>query len=217
MPTTSDLTSRQRAGLVIAIIAGEIALNPLNRDFRIWLRDRVVGGVPFWLDHLGFMMTLLVVVWGLVGFLVLGPGGLFLGKPERPKEAWWMGAATGLLLTGVVAGAIATLGPLVIAWHPDYPVMLANFISNWYEEFVFRGVILALLLHALGDRPAWIATTISALLFLQGHLTYPPALLAAVFVGGYLWAWMTIRYRSLWPAWLSHTVADTISDAIFKA
>ena len=45
----------------------------------------------------------------------------------------------------------------------------------------------------------------------------PPALLAAVFIGGYLWAWMTIRYQSLWPAWLSHTVADTISDAIFKA
>jgi len=35
-------------------------------------------------------------------------------------------------------------------------------------------------------------------------------------VAGVTWAWMTIRYRSLWPAWVSHTVADTIVDALFK-
>jgi membrane protease YdiL (CAAX protease family) len=35
-------------------------------------------------------------------------------------------------------------------------------------------------------------------------------------VGGVLWAWMTLRYRSLWPAWLSHTVMDAIGDSLFK-
>ena len=29
--------------------------------------------------------------------------------------------------------------------------------------------------------------------------------------------WLTIRYQSLWPAWISHTVADTIVDSLFKA
>ncbi|HET7040926.1 MAG TPA: CPBP family intramembrane glutamic endopeptidase [Gemmatimonadales bacterium] len=216
MLPTSNLSTRERIGLVIAIVALQVGLSPLNLHFRVWLRDTVVGGAPFWADHLLFMMTLMVVVWAVIGYLILGRDGLFLGRPERPREAWWMGIVTGFILTAVVAGAVAILGPLVIEWHPNYPVMFANFVSNWYEEFVFRGVILALLLRALGNRPPWIAATISTLLFLQGHLTYPPVLLAAVFIGGYLWAWMTIRYRSLWPAWLSHTVADTIADALIK-
>src|SRR5689334_22303267 len=94
-----NLRSRDRAGLIIAIVALSIALNPLNRDFRIWLRDTVVGGAPFWADHLFFMVTLMVVVWGLIGYLILGPSGLSLGKPERPKEAWLAGLLSGLGLT----------------------------------------------------------------------------------------------------------------------
>ena len=92
----------------------------------------------------------------------------------------------------------------------------ANFVSNFYEEFIFRGAILGLLVKVMGREHAWGATIISALLFCQGHLQYPPALLATVFVAGVTWAWMTVRYRSLWPAWLSHTLADTIIDSLFK-
>lgn len=217
MHSPATLTPRQRTGLVIAIVALEAGLNPLNRLFRIWLRDTVVGGVPYWADHVFFMMTLLVVVWGAIGFLLLTPRTLFLGRPERAKEAWWVGGLSGVGLTALVGAAIATLGPLVVEWHPDYPVMFANFLSNFYEEFVFRGALLGSLLVVLGEQRRWIAAVVSSLLFCQGHLQYPPALLAAVFIGGLLWAWMTIRYRSLWPAWFSHTVADTISDAIFKA
>jgi hypothetical protein len=68
MLPSSSLRSRERAGLVIAIVALAVALNPLNRQMRIWLRDEVVKGVPYWLDHLLFMVTLMVVVWGLIGF-----------------------------------------------------------------------------------------------------------------------------------------------------
>lgn len=62
LPTLS-LRPRERAGLVIAIIALAVALNPLNRQMRIWLRDEVVGGVPFWLDHLLFMVTLMSLAY----------------------------------------------------------------------------------------------------------------------------------------------------------
>jgi membrane protease YdiL (CAAX protease family) len=216
MLTTSPLNHRQRAGLTIAIAALAVALNPLNRTFRIWLRDTIVGGAPFWADHVFFMMTLMVVVWGTIGLLLLGPGGLFLGRPERPREGWLTGIGSGLGLTALVGAGIATLGPLMVEWHPNYPVMFANFASNFYEEFVFRGAILGFLALVLGDRHRWTATIISALLFCQGHLQYPPVLLAVVFTAGVAWAWMTLRYRSLWPAWVSHTVADTIADAIFK-
>lgn len=210
------LRSRERTGLVIAIVALSIALNPLNLQMRVWLRDDVVKGVPYWLDHLLFMLTLKVVVWGLIGLLVLGPRGIALGKPERPKEAWIAGFVSGLGLTALVMAALAALGALVFEPHPNWPLMLANFVSNFYEEFIFRGAILGLLLYVMGRERSWLAAIISAVLFCQGHLQYPPLLLSTVFVAGVVWAWMTIRYRSLWPAWVSHTVADTIVDALFK-
>ena len=211
-----NLRSRERVGLVIAIVALAVALNPLNRQFRIWLRDDVVGGVPYWADHLFFMVTLMVVVWGAIGLLLLGPRGMSLALPERAKEAWIVGVASGLGLTALVLGVVAALGALVLQPHPDWPVTFANFVSNFYEEFIFRGAILGLLVKVMGREHAWGATIISALLFCQGHLQYPPALLATVFVAGVTWAWMTVRYRSLWPAWLSHTLADTIIDSLFK-
>jgi hypothetical protein len=218
MPDSLNLRSRERAGLVIAIVALAIAINPLNRQVRIWLRDVVVGGgVPFWLDHLLFMVTLMVVVWGLIGFLLLGPRGLSLGKPERPREAWLAGLVSGLGLTALVMAALASLGTLVFEPHPNWPVLFANFVSNFYEEFIFRGAILGLLLAVMGRQRPWPAALISAVLFCQGHLQYPRALLATVLVAGFVWAWMTIRYRSLWPAWVSHTLADTIIDNLFKS
>ena len=216
MLPAQSLRPRERAGLVIAIVALAIALNPLNLRVRVWLRDEVVKGVPFWLDHLLFMVTLMVVVWGLIGFLILGWRGLALGKPERPTEAWLIGVISGLGLTALVMGALAALGALVYEPHPNWPVMLANFVSNFYEEFIFRGAILGLLLAVLGRERRWPAALVSAALFCQGHLHYPPLLIATVFVAGVTWAWMTIRYRSLWPAWVSHTLADTIVDALFK-
>src|SRR5262245_56772614 len=210
------LSNRERAGLLIAIVALAIALNPLNLRFRIWLRDDVVKGVPYWLDHLLFMVTLMVVVWGLIGFLLLGWRGLALGSPERPREAWLAGLGSGLGLTVLVLSVIAALGPHTRLPHPDWPVLFANFVSNFYEEFIFRGAILGLLLKVLGTKGKWPAALISAVLFCQGHLQYPPALLATVFVAGLVWAWLRIRYRSLWPAWLSHTLADTLIDGLFK-
>ena len=216
MQPSLPLRSRERAGLVIAIVALAIALNPLNLQVRVWLRDEVVKGVPFWLDHLLFMVTLMVVVWGLIGLLILGPRGMALGRPDRPREAWVAGLISGLGLSALVVAVLAALGPVALDPHPNWPVLFANFVSNFYEEFIYRGAILGLLLNVLDRQRAWPAALISAVLFCQGHLHYPPALVATVFVAGLAWAWMTIRYRSLWPAWVSHTLADTIVDNLFR-
>jgi membrane protease YdiL (CAAX protease family) len=217
MLTTSNWRPRERVGLVLAISALAITLNSANYHFRIWLRDTVAGGAPFWADHLFFMVILMVAVWGVIGLLLLGPRGMSLGLPERPKEAWWAGILSGLGLTALVMGVMAALGALVFEPHPNWPVLFANFVSNFYEEFIFRGAILGFLLQVLDGRGKWTAAVISAALFCQGHLHYPPAMVATVFVAGLVWAWLTIRYQSLWPAWLSHTLADTILDNLFKS
>jgi membrane protease YdiL (CAAX protease family) len=217
MQSPSDLRPRERAGLVIAITVLALTLDPVNLAVRVWLRDTVIGGAPYWADHLFFMATLKMVVWGAIGWLLLGPDGLALGRPERPKEAWLVGLLSGLGLTALVIGVFAAMGALVYEPHPNYPVMFANFVSNFYEEFIFRGVILGLLLKVMGRERAWPAMVLSALLFCQGHRQYPPLLLASVFIAGLLWGWLTVRYKSLWPAWASHTLLDTIVDALFKA
>src|SRR5262245_28827818 len=185
MLTPLHLRARERAGLMIAIGALAIALNPLNRQFGVWLRDEVVKGVPFWLDHLLFMVTLMVVVWGLIGFLILGQRGLALGPPQRPREAWLAGLVSGFGLTALVVAVLATFGPVVMEPHPNWPVLFANFVSNFYEEFIYRGVILGLLLLVLDRQYTWLAALISAVLFCQGHMHYPAPLIAVVFVGGF--------------------------------
>ena len=217
MPDTTGLSTRQRAGLVIAIVALGVALNPLNRQFAGWLRGQVASGVPFWLDHIAFMVTLMLVVWGLIGLLLLGPRGVGLGLPSRPREAWWVGILSGLGLTALVLITLRTFGPVSLEVHLNWPVLFANFASNFYEEFIYRGVILGLLLLALNGKHRWLAVLLSALLFTQGHLHYPPVLVAVVLIAGLTWAGLTIRYQSLWPAWISHMVADTIIDHFVKA
>lgn len=213
---TTGLSARQRLGLIVAIIALGVALNPLNRQFAVWMRDEVFSGVPYWLDHVAFMVTLMFVVWGLIGLLILGPRGSGLGMPSRPKEAWLVGALSGLALTVLVLATVRTMGPVNLDPHPNWPVLFANFASNFYEEFIYRGVILGLLLVVLNGRHRWLAILVSALLFSQGHLHYPLVLVAVVLVGGLTWGWLTVRYQSLWPAWVSHMVADTIIDNLFK-
>ena len=215
MLAASSLGPRARAGLTIAIVALAVALNPLNGQMRVWLRDDVVGGVPFWLDHLLFMVALMVVVWGLIGFLLLGPRELALGLPERPREAWLVALVSGLALIALTVGVVSALGELEMVPDPNWPVLFANFVSNFYEEFIYRGAILGLLATVLGRQHPWLAALISAALFCQGHLHYPLALVAVVFVAGLAWAGMTIRYRSLWPAWVSHTLADAIGAVLF--
>jgi membrane protease YdiL (CAAX protease family) len=162
------------------------------------------------------MVTLMLVVWGLIGLLILGPRGTALGPPSRSREAWLVGIASGIGLTGLVLIAIRTLGPVIFQPHPNWPVLFANFASNFYEEFIYRGVILGLLLAVLNGQHRWLAMLLSAALFTQGHLHYPPVLVAVVLVAGLTWAWLTVRYQSLWPAWVSHMLADTIIDNLFK-
>lgn len=211
----SNLRPRERVGLLIALVALAISLGQTNLQFRLWLRDEVVGGVPFWLDNLLFMGALKLLVWGVIGLLLLGPTGLGLTSPRRSREAWLVAVATGIGLVAPIALGIALTGKLAFHFRPDGPLILANVVSNFWEELIFRGAILGLLLEILGRQRAFLAATISAVLFCHGHLRYPLPLLVVTFGVGLLWAWMTIHYRSILPAWVSHTVIDTIADSIF--
>src|SRR5262245_57385003 len=135
---------RDKTGLVIALVALSICLDPVNLRVREWLRHDLVGGAPFWLDHLLFMMTLELLVWSAIGFLILGPAGLGLARPARPREAWTLAVATGVGILAPIVLALALSGKLAFKLDPNVPLILANFVSNFYEELIFRGAILGL-------------------------------------------------------------------------
>jgi len=69
--------------------------------------------------------------------------------------------------------------------QPNFLLMFGNLFSNFYEEYIYRGTLLAILMKYLGNKS--VAITISALVFCQGHLHFPLPLLLVVFLAGVLW------------------------------
>jgi membrane protease YdiL (CAAX protease family) len=190
----------------------------VNREVRFWARDQLLGGgVPFWLDNMLLMVTFQTVVWATIALLLIGRRGVALTWPVRSRESWVVAVLSGLALVALMVGAIAFSGA-ALEWRlrVNLPLDLANLVSNFEEELVGRGAVLGLLRVVLGRERSWLCTVLSALLFCQGHVHYAWLPLATVFAAGLLWAAMTVRYQSIWPAWISHTVVDVVGDMILK-
>jgi membrane protease YdiL (CAAX protease family) len=211
-----EFSARQRIALTLAIVALYLAISPLNLELRIWLRDRVIRGMPYWLDKMTTMCALSVAVWGTIGGLLLGRSGLSLRSPVRPREAWLVAIGSGIALVALGAGAFALHGRLEWGPHIDWPGIAADVVSNFWEELIGRGAILGLLLLVLGRDRTTLAMVLSGALFCRGHLYHPPAMLLLTFLVGTFWSWTTVRYRSLWPGYVSHTVVDIVGGSLLK-
>jgi len=174
---------------------------------------RAVGGVPYWLNHITFMLLAYLVVATLLAWKLVGLDQIYLRRPND-QRAWLVGAGAGFLIVPVIAAALAAVGALQLMFEPNFLLMVGNAFSNFYEEYIFRGALLAILMKYVGNKS--VAITVSALVFCQGHLHFPLPLLLVVFLAGVLWGAMVLRYQSIWPAWLSHCVMDFIADSIFQ-
>ena len=89
-----------------------------------------------------------------------------------------------------------------------------SLLNSFVEELVYRWFILRQCEALLAPRPA---AVLQAAIFTVHHAvalsTYLPLLWtgvasAAVLLAGVVWALLFQRYRSLWPPWLSHALAD---------
>ena len=185
----------------------------VNLPLREALKRAVGGHVPYWLDHILFMLLAYLVVATLLAWTLVGLRQIYLRRPTD-QRSWLIGAAAGVLIVAFIGAALASVGALKLMFAPNWLLMVGNVFSNFYEEYIFRGTLLAILMKYVGNKP--VAITVSALVFCQGHLHYPLPLVFAVFLSGLLWGAMVLRYQSLWPAWLSHCVMDFISDSIFQ-
>ncbi len=101
--------------------------------------------------------------------------------------------------------------------HPARFLIFASAMSlanALLEEYAWRWFVLTRLEVLMGG--AW-AVVGSALLFCVHHavalsVSLPPGTNAlacgGILVGGLIWGWLYVRYRSIWPGWICHVAAD---------
>ena len=89
-----------------------------------------------------------------------------------------------------------------------------TFVNSLLEEYVYRWFIFR---QCEALMKGWVAVIVSATIFTAHHVIavsqYLDPLLTflastGVFAGGVIWSWLYMRYRSIWPCWLSHVLAD---------
>jgi uncharacterized protein len=87
-------------------------------------------------------------------------------------------------------------------------------LNSLIEEYVWRWFVFRKCETLMGGG---LAVVVSALLFTVHHIvalkaqtSWDVTLLASlgVFLGGCAWSWMYRRYRSIWPGYISHIIAD---------
>lgn len=170
-------------------------------------------GVWLLIPHL-FLYTTLQALVCLILWSVLVRAG-WMGKLQLSLRwrtfAWGLGA--GLFSIAVMvafffatsqAGAFHT--PHVDPWNA-----VANIFSNFFEEYVYRGFILAALAVALGF---WPAVILSSIMFGATHRQYPLELQAMIAALAVVWAWAGKRGAGLVAPYTAHMTLDWIMDPI---
>jgi len=123
------------------------------------------------------------------------------------------GVLGGLGISVVALGFLVAVGGPLHAPHFDGWAALANVASNWYEEIIFRGLLLLSLVAATGRRDAGVV--LSSLFFAATHTQYPVSFQALVAVNTMLLSWARLWTGSLWTAWIGHQVCDMVVDLWF--
>ena len=87
-------------------------------------------------------------------------------------------------------------------------------LNSLMEEYVWRWFVFRKFEVLLGDKlavpAAALAFTAHHVIVLVAQFDWPIALLGSlgVFIGGATWSWLYLRYRSIWPGYVSHAIAD---------
>jgi membrane protease YdiL (CAAX protease family) len=161
-------------------------------------------------------------------YLFVEKGRPSWSPPRRGGLA--VGAASGVVVAGIIVVGAWLLGVQNMDLEPlrteaqamgldtvlPYLAGAAGwtFINSLMEEYVYRWFVFR---HCEALMKGWAAVIASAAVFTAHHVIavsqYLDSLLAflasaGVFAGGCAWSWLYMRYRSIWPGWLSHVLAD---------
>lgn len=87
-------------------------------------------------------------------------------------------------------------------------------INSLMEEYVWRWFVVRqfakLVRPGIAIGLSAVAFALHHILAMQVYFTWPVTLFAAfgIALGGALWSWMFLRYKTIWPGWLSHALVD---------
>ena len=165
----------------------------------------------------------------LIWFLKLDGGDLSWSKPQL--GGYWMSISLGLVMTVVMVLAWLLLGDAIDAnllSNALEPVGLLDpkvyffatlywiLINSLLEEYVFRWFLVIKSEELVGEGIP--AVLLSALIFVVHH-TVALAIFGfpwwanlissvALFIGGAIFSWLYVRYRSVWIPYIAHAICD---------
>jgi hypothetical protein len=169
-------------------------------------------------------MLLLPIVWHLI---------VERRRPSlSPAQRGGFGVA---IILGLLISAVILIAYQLVGWHwidadqvrriaerngigtlPRYLAATAYWIliNSVLEEYVYRWFVFrkceALMPPALAVLGSAAAFTIHHVIAIGVQFDWRVTTLAStgVFIGGAVWSWLYLRYRSIWPAYLSHAIVD---------
>jgi membrane protease YdiL (CAAX protease family) len=169
-----------------------------------------------------------LLVFPAAWYLIVEKGSPSWSPPGKGGLA--AGAGTGVLLAVAIVGGAWLVGVQtmdlsamrtavrMMDLDSAFPYLAAaagwTFLNSLMEEYVYRWFVFRQCEVLMTPAAAVIA---SAAIFTAHHVIavsryLDPALTvlasAGVFAGGLVWSWLYQRYRSIWPGWISHVLAD---------
>jgi len=150
------------------------------------------------------------------------------GKTERGGYA--VGWVSGLVISTFVVGAALFLGSSLI--DGDFFRQMMNQVgldkkglyigaavywvgvNSILEEYVWRWFVVRQFEVVLSRMGGIVASafcfTLHHYLAMQVYFSPTVAALCSlfIFIGGVWWSWMFVRYKTIWPGWLSHALVD---------
>ncbi len=185
-----------------------------------------------WIGRGAYTLSKLwLVLLPLVWLLWVDRGRLSVSPPRR--GGFGPGIGLGLLLGLGIYVAYLMLGPrLVDPSHvrsvaqgvgigaPGAYLFLAAYlvlVNSLLEEYVWRWFVFHKCETLFPHGGGWVAVALSAVLFTMHHVIalkaqfdWLPTILASVgvFLGGLAWSGCYLKYRSVWPGYVSHLIVD---------
>lgn len=213
-----DLSLRQRA-IVLACVVLAYASTLWPQHWILahglsWLGEPAYAGFRGkFLPHLLLYSTFPALVCAIL-WLILSNAKLLPSIPlTRGRHFIAYGVAGALVaIAATVALVLVVPGLGSLRWIGIDPWGVAgNVFSNFYEEFIFRGFMLAGLAAVIGF---WPAAVVASGLWAAQHTQYPLSLRVLIGSVGIVWCWVRLRARTLWTPYLSHEIMDTVLDAV---
>ena len=153
---------------------------------------------------------------------------LGISRPER--GGLLMGAGLGLGISAIIFAAYLLIGDRIIDPQTLKDAAIANgigrpilyipfvayltIVNSLLEEYVWRWFVFRQCERLVGGGGAVICSaaffTIHHVFALKAQAGWPITLLGStgVFIGGAVWSWCYLKYKSIWPGYISHIIVD---------